>query len=436
VKKISLSMMCTITAVFCFMKTGTATAQTKQTSEAHLKFVLILTRHGVRSPTWTNERLDEYSREPWPTWQVAPGLLTPHGKVLMTQFGTYYRSLFAGQGLLSASGCTDANEVYLYADTDKRTLDTGRSLADGMLPTCKVDVHSNGEGTQDVLFHPLGKIGKHDSQLAFSAIAGRMGYDPSALLPAYQMPLETMQQVLLACPTPDCAPDNKKSLLAIPPSLAPGVGDHLAEVKGPLSTAATFAENLQLEYLEGMPDNQVGWGRVDEAKIRSLMAIHASGSDLIQRTPYVARVQGSNLLFHMLRTLEQAEQQKVVAGAIGSPQDKVTILVGHDTNISNVAALLDIHWLVNGYQRDDAAPGGALILELWQAAGHDDSVRAYYMVQSPIQMRNALPLSLATPPSRAKVFLPGCSQAGEDASCNWSNFKSLAESVIDKTFAQ
>lgn len=417
------------------MQAGIASAQTPVISQGRLKCVLILTRHGVRSPTWTNERLNEYSKEPWPTLQVGPGLLTPHGRLLMTQFGTFYRSLFASQGLLSASGCADADRVYIYADTDKRTLDTGLSLAEGLLPNCKVDVHSNEEDKQDTLFHPLGKIGRHDPQLAFSAVAGRLGYDPSALLPAYQLPLETMQQVLLACPNPDCVLENKKSLLALPPSLAPGAGDHLAEVKGPLSTAATFAENLQLEYLEGMPDRKVGWGRVNEAKIRSLMTIRAGSSDLIQRTPYIARVQGSNLLFHMLQTFEQVGQQKAVPGAIGSPRDKITILVGHDTNISNISALLDMHWLVNGYQRDDAAPGGALILDCGKlpAAKTPCELTIWFKVLS----RCEIPCHcLTAPPSKAKIFLPGCSQPREDASCDWSSFRSLAESVMDKNFTQ
>jgi hypothetical protein len=119
---------------------------------------------------------------------------------------------------------------------------------------------------------------------------------------------------------------------------------------------ATFAENLQLEYLEGMPDSQVGWGGVDKQSMTSLMALHAASSDLVQRTPVIARAQAGNLLSQILGTLDQAEEHKPISTAIGTPEDKVVFLVGHDTNISNLAALLDAHWLVNGYQRDDAAP--------------------------------------------------------------------------------
>jgi hypothetical protein len=68
-----------------------------------LKFVLIFSRHGVRSPIWTEERLNQYSREAWPKWNVPPGLLTPHGEKLMRLFGAYDRATFARAGLPSAS---------------------------------------------------------------------------------------------------------------------------------------------------------------------------------------------------------------------------------------------------------------------------------------------------------------------------------------------
>lgn len=435
-KKTSVWIICAAIAVTGASSTRSAHAQAKQDSAAHLKFVLVLTRHGVRSPTWTNARLDEYARDPWPKWGVEPGELTPHGRLLMKEFGAYYRANFAELGLLSPDGCADASRVYFDADTDERTVDTAHGIAEGLLPGCAVDVHALARGVQDQLFHTAGKLGKPDTQMAFLAVSGHVGGDPTALLPAYQAPLEAMQQVLWGCAGAGCTVGNKKSLVAIQSSLLPGAGEHLADIKGPLSTAATFAENLQLEYLEGMPLEHVGWGRASEDRVRELMLLHAASSDLMQRTPYIARVQASNLLFHIVQTLRQAEQGREVEGALGSVQQKMVFLVGHDTNLSNVAALLDAHWLIDGYQRDDAAPGGALVFELWQRAGQEDEVRVYYTVQHPAQMRGAVPLSLAQPPAKAAIFLPGCSRAVEGSPCDSSAFQHTAESVIDRQFVR
>jgi 4-phytase / acid phosphatase len=424
--KMSTTWALLATAI-CWIPLSTTGAQTtKQDGQEHLKFVLVLTRHGVRSPTWTNARLDEYSAQPWPKWPVKPGILTPHGKQLMTFFGSYYRAEFTERGLLSDSGCADAKDIYIRADSDERTVETAHGLADGIFPSCNIEVHSLGAGVRDELFRPAGKSANADAKLALAALAGRIGDDPAALATAYRMPLEAMQKLLVSCMQDACAPA-AKSLLGVQPSLTPATGDHLAELKGPLSTAATFAENLQLEYLDGMPDVQVGWGKVDQSSMTSLMALHAASSDLVQRTPTIARAQASNLLSQITRTLDQAEQHKPIPSAIGTPSDKVVFLVGHDTNISNLAALLDAHWLIGGYQRDDAAPGGALVFELWQRAERPDALRVYYTVQSLEQMRNTTPLSLQAPPAKAVVFLPGCSKAEAGAPCDWSDFQRVVE---------
>ncbi len=402
----------------------------------HLKFAVVLSRHGVRSPTWANERLDEYSTNPWPKWDVGPGLLTAHGKKLMTELGSYYRLSFASNGLLQAQGCSDAAHVYLYTDSDQRTIETGHGLADGLFAGCDVNVHSGNPGQQDEMFHSSVKIGQPNNALAYSALAGRIGNNPAALSAAYQAQLQRMRGILFECIDASCKLNGKKDLSNIPSELAVGRGDHMVEMKGPLPTAATFAENLQLEFLQGMTSSQLGWGKVDEATIRDLMALHSASSDLVQRTPYIARVQASNLLAHISSTLQQAEEKHTMPGSIGSLDDKIVFLVGHDTNIANVAALLDAHWLVNGYQRDDAAPGGALVFELWQNSIGADEVRTYYIVQTPGQMRDASPLSLAAPPAKATIFLPECSRADTNSSCALPDFLHLLNSAIDRTFVQ
>ncbi len=45
-------------------------------SDSELRYILILSRHGVRSPTASPEDLGRYSAQPWPDWGVAPGMLT------------------------------------------------------------------------------------------------------------------------------------------------------------------------------------------------------------------------------------------------------------------------------------------------------------------------------------------------------------------------
>jgi len=83
-------------------------------SAASLRLVVVVSRHGVRSPTDPGE-MTPYSARPWPAWQTPPGYLTPHGATLMTAFGASYRAGYAAAGLLGAAGCPAADSVFVWA---------------------------------------------------------------------------------------------------------------------------------------------------------------------------------------------------------------------------------------------------------------------------------------------------------------------------------
>ncbi len=408
--------------------------------EPKLKFAVILTRHGVRSPIWTPEKLNAYSSDPWPSWGVPPGNLTPQGSKLMTLFGSYYRLYFSAAGLLHAAGCEDAGHIRIRAGAEQRTRETGRSLAAGMMPGCSVEVQTVSD-EKDPLFSPLAAgIGKPDRVLAAASISGRIGANPNALVGVYRHVFDTMREVLFGCvPDASCPAENKpgkQSLLKQPSAVEVGKGDHAAELQGPLRTGSTLAEDFSLEYSNGMEGKDLGWGRLDSAKLMELMRLHAAYADLVRQTQYVARLQGSNLLSHVLRTMEQALGNSPIRGSLSKPGDRVLILVGHDTNISNVAGMLGISWLQDGYQRDDTPPGGALVFELWQQPSGEFAVSTYYVAQSLAQMRKALPLTLDLPPLKSPIFVPGCSTADDKMTCTWKAFQRTVENAVDPAFVK
>ncbi len=426
--------------VTIFVTATTATAATPDTVAAvpKLRFAVILTRHGVRSPTWTSADLNAYSGEPWPDWGVAPGNLTAHGNTLMTLFGSYYRLYFADAGLMRPTGCDDASHVVILADAESRTRETGNALAAGLMPGCGMRIHTTSEG-KDPLFSPLAAgIGNPDRALAVASISGRIGANPNALVQVYRSAIDTLRELLFGCaPGASCPAEDKpgkQSVLKQPSSLEASKGDHSADLRGPLRIGSTLSEDFLLEYANGMEGKDLGWGRLDAGKLMEVMRLHAAYADLARQTPYVARVQGSNLLSHILRSMEQAVKGTAVAGSLGEVGDRVLVIVGHDTNISNIAGMLRIDWLLDDYQPNDTPPGSALVFELWQQGEEEMAVSTYYVGQSLEQMRKTLPLTLDSPPLKSPIFVPACSTADGKLTCPWNAFQHTLENAIDPVF--
>jgi 4-phytase / acid phosphatase len=399
--------------------------------DAHLEMVIVLSRHGVRSPLTAQADLDKFSASPWPTWDVAPGILTAHGYQLMKDFGAWDRTKFAGEGLLGSTGCADAAHVTILADTDERTRETGKALSEGMFPGCNVSVHSRPDGVTDPLFSPRkAAVGNPDPSLAAAAIAGRIGGDPANLTETYRSQLAALDRVLSGCghlpPNPQ-----RTSIFDIPSSLKPGSGDSPVAAHGPLVTASTLAENLLLEYTQGMSDADTGWGCLDGPTLRFVMQANIAAWNYQDRTPTVARTYASNLLEHIRATMEQRATGKPVPGALGKPGDRMVILVGHDTNIVTVAGALGIDWIADG-RVDDSPPGGALIFELWRSAKSGPFVRVAFTAQTLEQMRKSEPLTPANPPAEAPIFVPACSRP--DLSCTWDSFSAAMRQATDPAY--
>ena len=410
-------------------------AQGSNVNGATLQYVVMLSRHGVRSPLQTPAELERFSAAPWPKWPVAPGILTPHGYGLMKLFGAWDRARFSGQGLFAASGCADASHVTILADTDERTRDTGKALADGMLPGCTVPVHSQHLGMNDPLFRSLeAGIGRANMGLSVAAIDGRIGGNAGNLTEAYRPQLTALDRVLAGCGHVRSGNPARVSIFGIPASLGPGNGDRPAALRGPLPTAATLTANLMLEYAEGMSDANIGWGCMDGATLRSLMQIDGAAWEYGTRTPVIARAKASNLLYHIEKSMEQSVAGKPVAGALGAPGDRLLILVGHDTNIATVAGALNINWIVDG-RVDDTPPGGALLFEVWRPRdGGKPFVRLEYTAQTIDQMRSGQTLTAANPPVEAPIFVPACSR--DDLSCGFDGFQAAVRQAIDPAYVR
>jgi 4-phytase/acid phosphatase len=365
-----------------------------------LTFVVILTRHGVRAPTWETTRLNEYSAQPWPDWGVPPAHLTPRGRTLMTLMGGYYSEWLAREQIIDRQSCASAAHIYIWADTDQRTLETGRALAEGLLPSCEMRVHSF-DGKDDPLFDPIA--------------AGLVKQDQAASDRATALMKEAFDS-------------HREAFSALGEILSSGSAGQQVDT---LNTASTLTENLLLEYANGFEGRDLGWGRLNERNLLQVLKLHTVYADLMRRTPALARTRGGHLLSRILASMDQAVRERPAPGALGQPGSRVLVISGHDTNLSNVSGLMDLSWQIPGYQPDDTPPGGALLFSLWRDASGGDVVQMRYVVQTLDQMRGLTALTLAAPPAGQDVTIPGCQEASTSAGCPWPTFERVVRRAIN-----
>jgi 4-phytase/acid phosphatase len=192
-----------------------------------------------------------------------------------------------------------------------------------------------------------------------------------------------------------------------------------------------------LEYVDDKPMSDVGWGRVDERMLRRLIPLQAKQFALTTRTPVSARTQGSNLMAHILDTLEQAAQPshnpsaRPIPGAIGPVGTHLVYVSGHDSNLFNIGGLLNLHWTADG-RTDDTPPDSQIVFELWQnPKSKEYTMSLRYRMQTIDQLRSGQALTLANPPVEVELTPPGCRVR---ATCRFTVFDHAAHALLDPAY--
>jgi 4-phytase/acid phosphatase len=161
-----------------------------------------------------------------------------------------------------------------------------------------------------------------------------------------------------------------------------------------------------------------------------VMKLHTVYADLTRRAPEAARARGGNLLSHVAASMAQAATGSTSSQALGHTGDRLLVISGHDTNLSNLSGLLGLSWQLPGYQPDDTPPGGALVFSLWRESNNRLLVRAQYVAQTLDQMREQTTLTMKRPPASQNVVLHGCDGAGNDGSCPWPSFERVVKRAL------
>jgi 4-phytase/acid phosphatase len=375
--------------------------------------VVLLMRHSVRPPTSATVTPPGWAAQPWPKWSTPYGELTPHGAAAAKLVGRYDRGAYAARGLVSRAGCPAAGDIALFASGKSRSIDTAKNYAEGFAPGCGLTVTHPADENNDPIFHPLESGVAIDGARALAAVQATLPQGGvAALQAAHAADFTVLERVLgrpTSCAVPTCRLADIPSRLEAQPRDGP-------DLAGALGVASTAGQSLMLQYVEGMPLAQVGWGRAGKADLTQLLRFHATKFRYEARPHYIADRAAAPVAREILSAL---------AGETGSGK-KLTVLVGHDTNIAQLGGMLDLHWKVADYPADDPPPGGALGFELSRDAKGGRWVRAFYQAQSMEQLRSLAPLTSKAPPARVDVAIPGCGSP-----CSYAKFQALVRGRLE-----
>jgi len=366
--------------------------------------VVLLMRHGVRPPTKAQPMPAGVAADPWPSWPVAPGWLTPHGAEAVGRLGSWDGARLRRLGVLPATGCPVAGAVTVVADSDQRTIATADAWLAALAPGCAIPNRHRPQGEDDPIFSAIEQgQGGYDPVAADAGVAAEVGPGGiSAVEARHRALLVSLDRILCGRAKTGCGVSGEAS------SIAPAAAGKRPKLAGALDRASTAAQILLLEYGEGKPMAEVGWGRATARDIAALSAFHALEFRLLARPRAVAAANLSGIA-PILRE-----------GLNGSAT--VTLVSGHDTNVANLGGLLDVHWQVPGIAADDPAPGGAIVLERLRDAKGGLYVRALYRSQTLDQIRSAAALG-ADAPYRAVLAIPGCDARGIKGLCTLAQFE-------------
>ena len=415
-----------------------------------LERVVLISRHGVRAPT-DSDKLNDYTKSrTWPTWPVQDACLTPHGKLLASRMGSFYRRELTARGLFPANRRPTAKEVYVFADISQRTVETGAGLIEGFFAckgaacppvaclTCGPAGPSQGckPSAKDPLFHPVSSEGSCtiDPTRAREELGGPL--EKAKNQPGYHDTVRKLQDVLDCCRQPPCPTKDDCTLNDLHNKIVDDSKDGRVSLNGPIAIGSTVSEVFLLEYAQGVPSDQVAWGQGSTAEhVIKLMLLHGIQFDLLQRTEYLAKRQGSALVDQVLETLRQTAKGKSDPVRPVPREAKLVIYVGHDTNLANIGGMLELNWQLGRYQQNETPPAGAMVFELLRDAAGTHFVRVSYVSQTLDQMRQSTILRLPrlsredrkTTPDLARIAIDRYCARTVDGACPFDEFYANAK---------
>lgn len=423
-------MLCMV-AVAC---SSSSVTNGVEAEDGLLRLIVMVSRHGVRAPvaefnTTAPTAASEYASRTWPVWPVKDGDLTPHGRELAVRLGEYYRLFYLPQlGFESTPGseCPPKDWITVVPDSIQRDEETAEGFLRGLLPGCSVEIQKLP--SPNALYQPQKVIKEYPGEEARSAVLARIGRIEDMQTELAE-PLKKIQDVLDCCQPPACGGQATCDLETLPSGF-----NKSGMFFGTLFVGLSASETFLMEYAQGMPASDVGWGEVDLHDILEMLPVQNQVMSVLESTDGPAQAYGSNITAHVLGSLEQAVTGSDVEGVTGSPQARVVGYFAHDGTIANVAGTLKLRWDSPDVLENGTPPCGALVFELHESLDGEHSVQLWFVTQTLDQMRSGAELTLEEPPLRLPVTMESCGSESDVQECSYDDFAELVKTRINTEY--
>lgn len=382
-----------------------------------LQQVLMMSRHNLRAPLANNGSvLEQSTPNKWPEWDVPGGQLTTKGGVLEVYMGHYMREWLAEQGMVKSGECPSPDTVYAYANSLQRTVATAQFFITGAFPGCDIPVHHQEKmGTMDPTFNPV----ITDDSAAFSeqaVSAMEKEFSKLQLTDSYQL----LEKIVNYKDSPACKEKQQCSLVDGKNTFSAKYQQEPG-VSGPLKVGNSLVDAFTLQYYEGFPMDQVAWGEIkSDQQWKVLSKLKNGYQDSLFTSPEVARNVAKPLVSYIDKAL--------VTDRASAP--KITVLVGHDSNIASLLTALDFKPYQLHDQNERTPIGGKIVFQRWHdSKANRDLMKIEYVYQSSEQLRNADALTLQAPAQRVTLELSGC-PIDADGFCPMDKFDSVLNEAV------
>lgn len=362
------------------------------TKALQLKQVVMFSRHGIRTPLPnTINLLQTVTPKKWPQWHCAPGYLTTRGGTLESYFGDYF-----GQWLQQHQFAVSANDVYVYANSLQRTVATAQYFTLGAFAGLDVPIHHKHAIEQmDDVFNPVIR----NSSVEFNAavVEDLRRYSGSTqlieqldqkLMPAYDLLAEILDYQHSALY------QQYQCQFAQLPTCLDLVSGQEPILQGPLALGTAIADAFTLQHYSGFAKQDVAWGMIETPEQWQMITdLKNHYINLLFKSPVLAK--------HMARPLVE-----LIYSVFKTRQHKLTMLVGHDSNIASLFGALNMTHDPLPLQFEETPIGGKLLFCRWHdSQTAQDYFSAEYVYPTDEQLHHAIPISRTAPPEHIKLTL-------------------------------